>query len=330
MISLKETFKDLFLVGAAVSPMSMKQHDELIRQHFSSLTAENCMKPDSVMRGLDQYDFTQADELAAYAKRNDIALRGHTLVWHNQTPRWFFRDGKSNASRETMLARLDRHIAVMAERYAQCYAWDVVNEAISDHDGEMMRQSPWTQTVGEDFVTEAFRIAARYLPKGSLFYNDYNACFPEKRSKIITLVSRILDAGIPVDGIGLQGHWNINVPTLDSIGESLLQYSKLGVKLHVTELDISVKEVMSPNTNGQDHPTDEQREKQAEKWEQVFRLFREFSSSIECVTCWGVTDDTTWLDGLHKDGFHNEPMLFDVNEQPKECFRRICDVVGCK
>ena len=326
MTTLKDVFKNDFLVGAAVSPASMRQHDTLIREQFNSLTAENCMKPISVLKSLDEYSFTQADELAAYAATNHMALRGHTLVWHNQTPDWFFRDGAGYASRETMLRRLERHIAVMAERYAQCYAWDVVNEAVSDHPGETMRVSPWTQTVGEDFVVEAFRIAARYLPKGTLFYNDYNACLPEKRAKIIALLTRLKDTGLPVDGLGLQGHWNIAVPNMDDVGESLLQYSKLGIKLHITEMDVSVKGVMCADVTGQSHPTDEQRERQASVWGNAFRLFREFSSSIECVTCWGVSDDTTWLDRLHKDGFSNEPLLFDAQGRPKEAFQKVCQI----
>ncbi len=328
MEALKELCKNSFLIGAAVSPRSMKSHDKLIRAQFSTITAENAMKPESVMRSLGEYDFRLADEFIAYGKKNGIKMRGHTLAWHNQTPAWFFRDGAGVASRETMLSRLFKHIDVMAEHFPECYQWDVVNEAVSDKPEEYLRLSQWTQTVGDDFIAEAFSHAASCLPKGSLIYNDYNACLPEKRERIIRLITDMKDRGIPVDGVGLQGHWNIEVPNTELIEEAICAYRELGLRIQFTELDMSVKGVMSESISGLTRPSDEQRRKQISRWEEVFRVFRKYSADIDSVTFWGAADDVTWLDKLHRDGFSNMPLLFADCAHAKPEFDKACMVMS--
>ncbi|MDD2647481.1 MAG: endo-1,4-beta-xylanase [Eubacteriales bacterium] len=216
----------------------------------------------------------------------------------------------------------------MAEHFPECYQWDVVNEAVSDKQEEYLRVSPWTSCVGDDFIAEAFRHAAACLPKGSLIYNDYNACTPDKRDKIIRVITDMKDRGIPVDGVGLQGHWNIEFPTLEMIEEAICAYTELGLRIQLTELDMSVKNVMSADISGMSRPSEELREKQIQRWADVFEIFKKYASAIDSVTFWGAADDVTWLDKLHRDGFSNMPLLFADCAHSKPEFDRVCEVAG--
>ena len=241
---LKDYYKDYFRVGVAVSPMALKREGtaKMVLQHFNSLTPENAMKMGPIHPKQNEYAWAGADSIVSFAERNQLKIRGHTLCWHNQTPSWLFVDtaGKT-VSKEVLLQRLKDHITAVVGRYkGSVYAWDVVNEVISDAPGEYFRNSIWYQVCGEEFVAKAFEYAHAADPQALLFYNDYNEINAVKREKIYRLVKGLKDAGVPIHGIGLQAHWAINEPSGPQLDSTIKQLSQLGLPLQITELDVSV------------------------------------------------------------------------------------------
>lgn len=296
----------------------------LLLEHFNSITAENEMKFERLHPAKDRYTFEQADRLVGFAREHGMKMRGHTLVWHNQTPSWVFQDGNGMAAgREHLLSRMKQHIQTVVSRYSDdIYCWDVVNEVIADEGSEPLRKSPWLDIVGPDFIDKAFEFAHEADPKAQLFYNDYNECSPEKRERIYSLVRGLMDRGVPIHGVGLQGHWKLYGPTLDSIRAAIERYAELGLKLQITELDISVYEHEDRRTDLK-APTAEMIAMQEERYESIFRLFREYKDVITGVTFWGAADDYTWLDNFPVKGRKNWPFLFDEQQRPKRAFDKV-------
>lgn len=322
--SLHEVYKDHFLIGAAVTPRTIVSQGDLLKKHYNSITAENEMKFISVQPVEGQFTFDDADTLINFAEENGMKMRGHTLVWHNQTPNWVFKneDG-SPASREKILARMEEHINTVVGRYkGRIYCWDVVNEVIEDKTDLYLRKSKWLDQVGEDFIAKAFEFAHKADEDALLFYNDYNESNPVKREKIHRLVKSLLDQGVPIHGVGLQAHWSIHGPSLDDIRAAIELYASLGLQLHVTEMDISVFNHDDRRTDLTE-PTAEMLELQHQRYEQVFSLFREYKDVLTNITFWGAADNYTWLDNFPVRGRKNWPFLFDTNQQPKESFYKI-------
>ena len=324
--SLQDTYQGHFSIGVAVSPKTLDTSRELILNHFSSITAENAMKFAEVHPAPGQYDFSRADAIMDFARAHDKQVRGHTLVWHNQTSKWVFEgDRGTRVSRAELLERMQAHIYTVIDRYkGQIYAWDVVNEAIADHGDEDLRQSKWLEIIGPDYIDKAFELAHEADPDALLFYNDYNETNPEKRKKIIRLVRRLQEKGIPIHGIGLQAHWNIHWPSVDAIRLALDDYAAPGLAIHLTELDISVFR-FDDHRKDLTAPTREMLQQQAKMYENVFALFRDYDQHIHSVTLWGVADDHTWLDDFPVRGRKNWPLLFDQYHRPKESFFRLVD-----
>ncbi|MNZ66566.1 Endo-1,4-beta-xylanase B [compost metagenome] len=323
-VRLGECYRSYFDIGAAVNLTTIEKQKELLAAHYNSLTAENDMKFERIHQSEEQYTFEAADRLVDFAEQHGMRMRGHTLVWHNQTPDWVFEgQGGASVDRETLLARMKSHISTVMGRYkGRIYCWDVVNEAIEDKSGVWLRESRWLELVGEDFIAKAFEFAHEADPTALLFYNDYNECFPEKRDKIIRLIQSLQARDVPIHGIGLQGHWNLNGPSLEDIRAAIERYAALGLQLHVTELDISLFDFEDRRTD-LTRPTAELLELQAERYDQIFRLFREYKDVITSVTFWGAADDYTWLDDFPVRGRKNWPFVFDEKHQPKSSFWRI-------
>lgn len=321
-LGLKDYYKGYFTMGVAVAPTSLTgNQSELILKHFGSLTAENVMKPGPVHPEENRYSWENADKIVNFAQANGLKVRGHTLVWHQQTAAWFFKDNAGNpVSKEVLLARLKDHINQVVTRYkGKIYAWDVVNEAIADDNNKVFRESEWYKICGEEYIAKAFQWAHEADPDAILFYNDYNTESPGKRDKIYNLVKKLLDAGVPVHGIGLQGHWNLVEPSEKNFRDALDKYSSLGVKLQITELDVSVYN--SGEKNAADNVfTPEREQKQIEKYSMVFKVLRDYKSVITGVTFWNVSDKTSWLDNFPVRGRKNYPLLFDQNLKPKKAY----------
>lgn len=318
---LKEVFGDSFLIGAAVNPAMIKQQMDLLLKHFNSITAENEMKFVSLHPEEDVYTFEDADLLAKFARDHGLSMRGHTLVWHNQTSDWLFKNKQGGlVDQSTLYSRIKDHIETVVKRYkSDIYAWDVVNEVISDEEGEMYRPSHWQTIAGPEFINKAFEFAHEADPDAILFYNDYNESDPRKSDKIYKLVKSLVEQGVPIHGVGLQAHWNLYDPSLDDIRRAIEKYASLGLQLQLTELDVSMFEFNDRRTDLL-APTEQMLELQAERYGAMFKILREYRDVISGVTFWGAADDYTWLDNFPVLGRKNWPFLFDKSHQPKPSY----------
>jgi len=325
---LNDYYKKYFTIGVAVSPQALKTDEaQLILQNFGSMTPENAMKMGPIHPKENEYYWKDADSIVAFAQRNGMMLRGHCLCWHNQTPGWFFKDSAGNTvSKEVLLQRLKDHITTVVNRYkGKIYAWDVVNEVISDKPEEYFRNSEFYKICGEDFVAKAFEYAHAADPDAILFYNDYNEISPVKREKIIRMVKGLKDKGIPIHAIGLQGHWAVNEPSAEQLDKTLQDFSALGLKLQVTELDISVypKEHNAREKRPEDANaefTAEKETRQMEVYKMCFEIFRKYKKTLSGVTFWNISDRHSWLDDFPVRGRKDYPLLFDKDLKPKKAF----------
>lgn len=345
---LKDYYKKYFPIGVAVNKAALKGRDSaLVVQEFNSITAENDMKMGPLHPRENWYNWKNADAIVDFAVRNHIKIRGHNLLWHNQAPAWMFVDSTGKqVSKEVLLQRLKDHITTVVKRYkGKIYAWDVVNEAIDDDSTKYLRNSKWYQICGEDFIPKAFEYAHAADPKAALYYNDYNSEHPAKRNRIYKLLKSLVDAKVPITGVGLQGHWKLNDPTPQLLRSSLDQYASLGLKIQITELDITIRGPRGRQARTQGDgaamqmPVDSGltpalAKRQAEQYKAVFDIFREYKKVITNVTFWNLTDRYSWLDsrngGLAGGAAAGEaagrtvrkayPLLFDENYQRKPAY----------
>jgi endo-1,4-beta-xylanase len=320
---LKDFYKDYFLIGVAVSPNSLEgEQGEMIKKNFNSLTAENVMKPALIHPEENRYSWENADKIVEFAEANGLKVRGHTLCWHAQTGAWMFVDSVGNpASKELAMQRLKDHITTVVSHYkGRIYAWDVLNEVITDSDTAKSpyRQTRWLKICGEEYIAKIFQWAHEADPNAVLVYNDYNSENPGKRDRIYTMVKKLLDEGVPVNAIGLQGHWNIGEPTEQNLRDAIEKFSSLGVELQITELDVSIYEGRA-DTVGVGF-TPEREQKQIDLYKMAFRVFREYKDVITGVTFWNVSDRGSWRDSRRGPQGKVYPLLFDEKLQPKKAF----------
>jgi endo-1,4-beta-xylanase len=328
---LKDYYKKYFPVGVAVAPNNLKGDEaQLILQQFNSITPENAMKMAPIHPQPDRYNWKDADSIIAFAQRNGLRVRGHNLCWHNQVPHWIFLDSsEQTVTKEILLQRLKDHITTVVNRYkGKIYAWDVVNEAISDKPGEYLRPSLWYQICGEEYIAKAFQYAHDADPNALLFYNDYNEISATKREKIYKLVKSLKDAGVPIHGVGLQGHWAINEPSREQLDSTIKRFADLGLKIQITEMDISVypKEHNARQRKPEDADTSfyaEKEKKQMEKYKMCFEVFRKYKKLISGVTFWNVSDRHSWLDNFPVQGRKDYPLFFDKDLKPKKVYWEI-------
>jgi endo-1,4-beta-xylanase len=233
-----------------------------------------------------------------------------------------FQDTAGNpATKEVAMARLKEHITQVVTRYkGKVYAWDVLNEVISDRDtGSVYRMTPWLRICGEEYIPAIFRWAHEADPDAILYYNDYNTENPGKRERIYNMVKKLLDDGVPVHGVGLQGHWNSSSPSEEAIRESIDKFASLGLDVQITELDVTIYSGRN-DTIGVGF-TPEREQKQSDFYKMAFRVFREKKENITGVTFWNVSDRGSWLDRRGPAGVTKVyPLLFDANLQPKNAF----------
>ena len=326
---LKDYYKNYFPIGVAVNPRMLDSGAQLslILQQFNSLTPENAMKIAPIHPEENRYNWVDADKIADFAKSNGIKLRGHTLCWHNQTPKWFFIDsitGKQ-VTKDVLLARMKRHITEVVTRYkGTIYAWDVVNEAVPDTSTNIYRKSKFFEIIGPEYIEKAFEYAHQADPNAQLFYNDYNTENAVKREKFYQLLKSLKEKGVPVNGVGLQGHWSLYEPTASALEESITKFASLGLKVQITELDVSVYSKQHERSKepfrGKAEYTSDMEQKQAEHYKMLFEIFRKHKDVISGVTFWNLSDKYSWLDNFPVQGRKDFPLLFDQNHQPKKAY----------
>ncbi len=338
-MNLKTAYEPYFKIGAAISRWNLhtKAHMKLLTEQFNSFTCENDMKPmyfldmDKNKENPEKYNFEpaltfeNAIPYLEFAKENGIAMRGHTLVWHNQTPKWFFCEHYNEnfplADRQTILKRLESYIKgvltfVQTNYPGVIYAWDVVNEIVDDGD---FRKSVWTKTVGNDFFIKAFEYARKYVADGvDLFYNDYETALDWKRDFIIEHVLTPLIEKNLVDGMGMQSHLLMDHPDLNDYQKAVESYGALGLKLHITELDMH-------NAN----PSKESMHKLALRYKDFFKIYLDAKKSgkanITSVTFWNLLDEDSWLSGFRRETSY--PLLFKGKCEAKEAYYAVLSAV---
>ncbi len=332
---LKDYYSDYFPIGVAVGPGTIKgESAELLKKEFNSITPENVMKMGPIHPEKDRFNWEYADAMAEFARENDLKMRGHALVWHQQTGGWIFEteDG-GKVTKEELLSRMKTHIDSVVTRYkGTIYSWDVVNEAIADNPDELLRNSEWYEIAGEDFLIKAFEYARAADPDAKLYYNDYNAIIPEKRDRIYKLLKMLVDRDVPIDGVGIQGHWSIYGPSEEELRKALDMYSSLGLDVQITELDVSLypweKEQRERRPEDVDEFTPELEQRQIEAYEMFFRVFRDYKDVLTGVTFWNLSDQYTWLDHYPVEGRKNYPLLFDEEMQRKKAYYKVVEFAG--
>ncbi|GAC1703276.1 MAG: hypothetical protein NVS9B4_10930 [Candidatus Acidiferrum sp.] len=322
--SVSETLADYFFIGAAIWRGDIAgPQSELLRKHFNSITAENDMKWSSLRPSETTFDFTGADALIAFARANHMRVRGHTLLWHQQNPRWLFKDADGNDMRPTpenkalLLQRLETHIRTVVSRYKDdVYAWDVVNEVIDPEQPDGFRRTPWFVITGTDYIDTAFRVARDVAPRAKLFINEYDTTKPAKRALLYNLVRDLKARNVPVDGVGHQMHIKLEDPPVAAITETINQFSALGVDNQITELDVSVYANATDNCS---RIAESVLIQQGYRYRDIFEALRRLKGKISAVTFWGKADDHTWLKRFPIVRL-DSPLLFDEKLQAKPAY----------
>ncbi|WP_058300886.1 endo-1,4-beta-xylanase [Gorillibacterium timonense] len=318
--NLKDVFATDFPIGAAFENFELASEPDrqLLVKHFNSLTPGNVLKWDSTEPAENTFSFAQADAAVNFAVQNGQAVRGHTLVWHNQTPNWVFYDASGNlVTKDVLFARMENHIKTVVGRYKGIIsAWDVVNEVIDSSQSDGLRRSLWYQIAGQEYIEKAFQYAHEADPAAKLFINDYNTHESGKSQALYNLITRLQAKGIPVTGIGHQTHIRNDWPSMSEIENSIVKFAALGLEQHVTELDIDIY----PNsTLKYDTLPASAAQIQATRYKQLFDIFRRHKDQITSVTFWGKDDGNSWL-RTYPVNRNNWPLLFDERLQSKPAY----------
>jgi endo-1,4-beta-xylanase len=274
---------------------------------FSTVTPENVMKWDAVEPTQGTYNWAAADRLVAFAKTNGQKVRGHTLVWHSQLPAWLT---SGNFTNDQLKALLHKHITDEVSHFkGNIWQWDVVNEAFND-DGTM-RDTPWLRAIGPDYIADAFRWAHEADPKALLFYNDYNIeGMGPKSDAVYALLTKLKAEGVPVDGVGLQGHLDTQYGLPPNITGNLQRFAALHLYSAFTEVDVrTFVPAASVGLLGQ-----------ATGYNAMLQSCLQVARCIS-YTVWGWSDKWSWVPGV----FAGEGAadLYDENYQPKPAFAQV-------
>ena len=344
-LSLKGALAGKFHIGAALNVDQIFGRDsasmDIVKKHFNSIVAENCMKSMFLQPKEGEFFFDEADKFVAFGEENGMFIIGHCLIWHSQAPNWFFTDDKGNdVSREVLIERMRNHITTIVTRYkGRVNGWDVVNESILD-DGSW-RESKFYTIIGEDFMPLAFEFAHAADPDAELYYNDYNEWHVGKRGAIVNMVKSFQEKGIRIDAIGMQGHFGMDYPSFEEYQATIDEYTSTGVKVMITELDISA--LPSPRRNVGANIADVEAYRQevnpyveglpdsvATAWtqrvEDYFTLFLNNQENITRVTMWGVSDGDSWKNDFPMRGRTDYPLLFDREHNAKPIVDRIIKI----
>lgn len=336
--SLKDIYSSYFKIGGAVttSELAPKSAQDLIKKHYNSLTPGNELKPESILdhaatiaSGSETnpiVDISSAKEILDFCRDNNISVRGHVLVWHSQTPDWFFKEGFSDSgnwvSKEIMLQRMENYIknvfAALETEYptVDFYAWDVVNEAWLDNgsprtgggQSENPNYSAWVKIFGDNsFIEPAFEFARKYAPDGcKLYYNDFNEYMPDKTTAIVNMANELKEKDL-IDGIGMQSHLAVDFPSASAYKKALKAFVDTGLDIQVTELDITTTDI-----------TESGFKKQAQIYNEIMDACEEYADSISAVVFWGTTDDKSWRANkcplLFNEDFSAKPAYYSIIE----------------
>lgn len=344
-VGLKDAISSDFLIGVALNEMqssgAIPQVNNAVKKNFNCIVAENCMKPDAIHPAEKEYRFVKADEFVSYAQANNQQVIGHCLIWHQQTPKWFFEDENGNQiSREKLIERMREHIHTIVRRYkGQILGWDVVNEAIND-DGSF-RKSKWYEIIGPEYIELAFKFAHEADSDVELYYNDFSMSQPEKRKAVCSLIRGLKNKGCRIDAVGMQSHLGLDYPDLRQYEKSIEAFANEGVNVMISELDLNVlpapanfggaeisdrfgySEAMNPYKDGLTSDASEAIDK---RWLDLFKIYKKHADKISRVTLWGFCDSDSWLNNWPIKGRTAYPLLFDRQMTVKPVVTNIINV----
>lgn len=347
--TLKSAFEGKFYIGTALNLNQIWQRDpaadKLIKSQFNSIVAENAMKSMHMQPQEGKFNFKDADKFVEYGESNNMFLIGHTLIWHSQAPSWFFKNEQGeDVSKEVLIERMRKHITTIVSRYkGRIKGWDVVNEAILD-DGSW-RKSKFYNIIGEEFIELAFKFAHEADPDAELYYNDYSMALEGRRNSVVKMIKNLKAKGIKISGIGMQGHLSLDFPKVEDFEKSILAFAAEGLKVMITEMDITVlpmpnrnigaqvessfayKKEMNPYEDGLPKDKEALLEK---RYLDFFKLFLKHEDKISRVTLWGVTDADSWRNNWPMPGRTDYALLFDRQYQAKPVVKKIIDLVPKK
>jgi len=352
--TLKSAYADAFMMGCAINSQIVSGRDsrstEIILQQFNAVSPENDMKAEVIHPRPDTWNFEPADRFVKFANDNNLWSLGHTLVWHNQTPDFFFNhpDGTPK-TKDEMVETMRSYIEKVAGHFAgKIDAWDVVNEII-DNDGSY-RKTVWTNAFegdGDELVRLAFKFASQYDPNAELYYNDFNAWRPTKRDGIARMVRMLQEHGIRIDGVGIQAHWGLNFPKNEYIIAAIDTFAALGVKVMITEMDVDVlpltregqvigRILQDPLFQLEEFETyldpyktglpDDVQERLTDRYRELMQIFYDRRDKIDRVTFWGLHDGMSWKNGYPIPNRTNYPLLFNRDRTPKPAFHAILEI----
>lgn len=338
--ALKDVFGDKFLVGVAVNVRQSSEVDtasvKIIKKHFNSIVAEDCMKSANIHPEEDRYNFEQADQFVKFGQENNMAIIGHCLIWHSQLAPWFCVDQKgNNVSAEVLKQRMKDHITTIVTRYkGKIKGWDVVNEAIEE-DGSY-RKTKFYEILGEEYIPLAFQYAHEADPDAELYYNDYGMNVPGRRDAVVKLVNSLKAKGLRIDAVGMQGHMGMDYPTIEDFEASMLAFAGTGVKVMITEWDMSALPTVKRSANISDtvtfrkamNPYPEALPNSVSavwnaRMKAFFNLFLKHADIVERVTAWGVSDGDSWKNNFPVRGRKEYPLLFDRNYEMKPFLKEL-------
>jgi len=327
MKTLKEIYESSFLIGNIYTPRLPQNATltKLMAAEFNTITAENIMKPALIQPTANKFEFSASDEMVEFAKKHNFKVVGHTLAWHQQTLNWI---DESSVGREAAIAILRTHITEIMTRYkGQIIAWDVLNEAIEDGVEcdtkdwrKHLRDTPWKRMIGDDYINIVFEIAHELDENARLYYNDYNLNYKQKREAAYYMVKELKEAGVPIHGIGMQGHYHTNTP-IATVEDSLALFSSLqGIEISVTELDVTVTGSENATILSKDHEIE-----QAQYYARLFNIYKKYSHVIKRVTFWGTDDVTSWRRERFPtifNGDYTQKLSYDAIANPDEFLKK--------
>jgi len=341
---LKDFFKNDFNVGVAIGSSVFEKNDKkvlsMVADEFNSITTENDLKWEPIHPKEDKWNWKVPDKFIRFGQEHNMHIQGHVLVWHSQVPNEIFLDDNGKQiSKAGLTKRMDNHITTLMERYkGKIHSWDVVNESVTPEDG--YRKSKWFEIMGPEFMEHAFHMAHEIDPACHLIYNDYGMDDAKRRDFIVELIRKYKRQGVPIHGIGLQGHLNLDTPDLTEWEKSIEAFAAEGMRVHITELDLDVlpydwgrtaevstnikyKEKLNPYTKGL--PEDVQ-DKFTKQYENIFKLFLKHRDKIDRVTFWGTSDASSWKNNFPVRGRTNYPLLWDRELNKKEAYFAIANL----
>jgi endo-1,4-beta-xylanase len=342
--SLRHVAQGHFLVGCAVRASELDDPEQaaFLAREFDAVTAENEMKPQHLQRVKGTFTFDAADRIAGFARQHDMTLIGHTLVWHNQAPKWLFEDDAGKPlPREAALDNMRTHIQTVVRHFkGRVHGWDVVNEAIDDA-GPYLRDTPARRAIGDDYVVQAFRFAREADPDVELYYNDYNIEMDYKRPKALRLLRELEAAGVKPTAVGIQGHWQLGSPAVAEVERGLKAYTEAGYKVMITELDVDVmpRKAAGADVNAREQADgdpykdglpDEVQLHLANRYGELFALLMRYDADVTRVTFWGSHDGRSWLNNWPVRGRTNHPTPWDRRRQPKPAYDAVVKAIEGK